>query len=385
MFLLKGEYYPESSIIKITVDNKEKVITYFFAGNKTVKEVVADTDFNNVINELETSFVNINGIFYDAEKIQSFTKKDNVIKYVFVGNIIINETFDTEDDTDEKIANNFTDTHINVNDVYYNAKVLQIVETNEVALKIVYLFAGKEKITATYANQTAFDNAIEAIENSNNGGGEDSHATEKPVFSVTPGYVVGGTKVGISSATQGATIYYTNDGTTPTLESTEYENELTVGEDGLTLKAIAVKLGLSTSKVSTGVYMVDTSKGTYYKGWLLGDDATISSLDADDILGLAGLETGIVTSANSPNPNVYTAPEGITPDGGRIVWAYPAMFGKLDKFIDSLGEHAIENSYSNLQVTVNGIELEVYFLTTPITPDVGEEYAEVFVADTDSE
>ena len=95
---------------------------------------------------------------------------------------------------------------------------------------------------------------------------------------------------------------------------------------------------------------------------------------------MAGLETGEADSANSPNPNVYTAPEGITPDGGRIVWAYPAMFGKVSQFIDSLGEHAIDDSYTNVQVTVKGIPLEVYILTTSVTPNVGEEYPQVFVA-----
>ena len=385
MFSIKDKDYPESAIVKITVDDKENVITYLFAGDKVITEKVADADFSNKINELEMAFVKINDDFYDVEKIQKITKNNKNVKYLFIGNVTLYETFASEEEANEKIANNFATTHLEVNGVFYNAKVLQITDANPTTLTIVYLFAGMEKLTQTYGTQTAFDNAVEAIESANNGGGEDSYMTEKPVFTVTPGMVVGGTKVGITSATEDATIYYTTDGTTPTFESTEYSSQLTVGEDGLTLKAIAVKLGLSTSKVSSGNYSVDTSRGTYYKGWLLGDDATISSLTESDILGMAGLETGIVTNANSPNPNVYTAPQGITPDGGRIVWAYPSMFGKLDKVIDSLGEHAIADSYSNLQVTVNGIELEVYFLTTSITPDIGAEYAEVFVADTDSE
>lgn len=59
------------------------------------------------------------------------------------------------------------------------------------------------------------------------------------------------TEVEITAA-EGATIYYTNDGTTPTAESTEYTEKLTL-EATATIKAIAVKGGI-TSEVASKTF-----------------------------------------------------------------------------------------------------------------------------------
>ena len=59
------------------------------------------------------------------------------------------------------------------------------------------------------------------------------------------------TEVEIEAA-EGATIYYTNDGTTPTSASTEYTEKLTL-EATATIKAIAVKGGI-TSEVASKTF-----------------------------------------------------------------------------------------------------------------------------------
>ena len=74
-----------------------------------------------------------------------------------------------------------------------------------------------------------------------------------PIFSPAAGTVNAGTKVTIT-AEEGATIYYTTDETTPTAESTQYTEEITINET-TTLKAIAVKDGLE-SEVNTVTYTV---------------------------------------------------------------------------------------------------------------------------------
>lgn len=56
--------------------------------------------------------------------------------------------------------------------------------------------------------------------------------------------------VTMSSATDGASIYYTTDGTTPTSESTAYSAAITIEAD-TTFKAIAVKSGMADSEVTT--------------------------------------------------------------------------------------------------------------------------------------
>ena len=62
----------------------------------------------------------------------------------------------------------------------------------------------------------------------------------------------GSNAISITSATDGATIYYTTDGSTPTTSSTEYTGPLTENVSGVTIKAIAVKENMITSAVGSG-------------------------------------------------------------------------------------------------------------------------------------
>lgn len=75
------------------------------------------------------------------------------------------------------------------------------------------------------------------------------------VASVLPGAVTSGTKVTLSTETDGATIYYTTDGTTPTTASTQYSTQITVSA-ATTIKAFAVKAGEVPANVSTFTYTI---------------------------------------------------------------------------------------------------------------------------------
>ena len=77
-----------------------------------------------------------------------------------------------------------------------------------------------------------------------------------PVISPAGGEVEEGTEVTISCATDGATIYYTNDGTEPTAESAVYTGAITVTEV-MTIKAIAAKNGNYTnSEVASASFTI---------------------------------------------------------------------------------------------------------------------------------
>lgn len=67
-----------------------------------------------------------------------------------------------------------------------------------------------------------------------------------PAFSPAGGEVEEGTEVTITCATDGATIYYTTDGTEPTTESAVYTGVITVIE-AMTIKAMAAKEGYYTN------------------------------------------------------------------------------------------------------------------------------------------
>ena len=75
-----------------------------------------------------------------------------------------------------------------------------------------------------------------------------------PTFTPKAGTYTGEQKVAISTTTDGATIYYTIDGTTPTNESETYSTPLTISEK-TTVKAIAYKDGKS-SDVAEAVYTI---------------------------------------------------------------------------------------------------------------------------------
>ena len=62
----------------------------------------------------------------------------------------------------------------------------------------------------------------------------------------------GSNAITITTATEGATIYYTTDGSTPTTSSTEYTAPLTENISNVTIKAIAVKAGMIPSAVGSG-------------------------------------------------------------------------------------------------------------------------------------
>ncbi len=76
-----------------------------------------------------------------------------------------------------------------------------------------------------------------------------------PEFSIEGGQVTKGTQVALTSATEGATIHYTIDGTEPTSTSTVYSEPIILVFD-VTIKAIAVKEGMADSDVNEATFTV---------------------------------------------------------------------------------------------------------------------------------
>ena len=76
-----------------------------------------------------------------------------------------------------------------------------------------------------------------------------------PVITPASGIVASGTEVTMTCATDGATIYYTVDGSDPTASSTAYDpaNKPTITAN-TTIKAIGIKEGLINSAVATATY-----------------------------------------------------------------------------------------------------------------------------------
>jgi hypothetical protein len=80
--------------------------------------------------------------------------------------------------------------------------------------------------------------------------------TSVPTFSVPGGSYSTSQSIVLSSTTQGATIYYTTNGTTPTAASTVYSTPIVAGTGTTTIEAIAVANGFPPSAVATATYIV---------------------------------------------------------------------------------------------------------------------------------
>ena len=87
------------------------------------------------------------------------------------------------------------------------------------------------------------------------GFGTTKRTVATPTATPVAGTYEGSQSVTLASATEGATIYYTDDGSTPTSASTEYSGAVTVSATK-TIKAIAVKEGMYDSAVLTAAYTI---------------------------------------------------------------------------------------------------------------------------------
>lgn len=67
--------------------------------------------------------------------------------------------------------------------------------------------------------------------------------------------------VTLSTATSGATIHYTTDGSTPTENSPVYSSAISI-TSSTTIRAIAVKSGMTTSSVSTFAFVINSQPVT---------------------------------------------------------------------------------------------------------------------------
>jgi hypothetical protein len=122
-----------------------------------------------------------------------------------------------------------------------------------------------------------------------------------PVFSPAPGTYTGAQNVTITSATSGATIRYTTNGTTPTTTNgIVYAGPVNIGAT-TTLKAIAYKSGLTNSNVTTGTYTINTGPAG-----IVGDpgfeNQTSSTVSAPWALeGRGGIDRSLNTSRSGLN------------------------------------------------------------------------------------
>ncbi len=103
-----------------------------------------------------------------------------------------------------------------------------------------------------------------------------------PTFDPAAGEVIAGSTVTISTTTEDATIYYTTNGDEPTTESTLYTGPITIDADQ-TIKAIAVKDGMTNSDVASASYTIIVTPTIA----ISTNSIEATAAGADDIVALA--------------------------------------------------------------------------------------------------
>ena len=108
------------------------------------------------------------------------------------------------------------------------------------------------------------------------GGGGGGDKVALPTFSPAPGSFTSAQNVALASATPGATIRYTLDGSTPTATAAAYAGTPLRVDRTTTIKAVAMKSGMSNSDLLSGTFTIQTAPDGYTQGiGEVGSTATV--------------------------------------------------------------------------------------------------------------
>ncbi len=133
-----------------------------------------------------------------------------------------------------------------------------------------------------------------------------------PVFNPLPGTYTSAQNVSLSSATTGATIYYTVDGSTPTHSSSVYSAPIVVSGASLTIRAFASATGYQDSPIVVGTYQIQgaptpAATPTFSPANGTSFSSTLSVSIADTTAGAA----------------IYYTTDGSTPTTGSQLYSAP--------------------------------------------------------------
>ena len=141
----------------------------------------------------------------------------------------------------------------------------------------------------------------------------------KPTFSPAAGRYTEAQTVAISCATEGATIYYTIDGSTPTASSTRYTSPIVI-EETTTLKAIAVNADGEESLVATAKYIIGAISDTKNFKRVTSTDELVSGMRYVIACGSKKMAAGQLSGDFLANVEVSLSSDIITIADGVAVF-----------------------------------------------------------------
>jgi hypothetical protein len=111
-------------------------------------------------------------------------------------------------------------------------------------------------------------------------GSEAVHQVAQPAFSPVSGVYTSAQSITLTSATPGATIKYTTDGSTPNSNSATYSNPFSITSTTV-VKAIAIKSGMPDSNVASGNFTINLPEGNAIPG----------KIEAESYVTMNGVQT----------------------------------------------------------------------------------------------
>ncbi|RKP57243.1 carbohydrate-binding protein [Cohnella endophytica] len=164
-----------------------------------------------------------------------------------------------------------------------------------------------------------------------------------PTFTPAAGTYASAQNLTLTSATSGATIKYTTDGSTPTAASPTYTGAINVSIT-TTVKAIATKSGMTDSAASSATYTINIANGKAIPGKIEAESYDAMSGVATEACSEGGLNVGWIDTGDSMSYNVNVATAGVYTVQYRV--ASPNATGQIQlrKGSTVLGTAAVPNT-----------------------------------------
>jgi sugar lactone lactonase YvrE len=184
---------------------------------------------------------------------------------------------------------------------------------------------------------------------SGGGGSDPLLSVATPSFDPAEGTYSSDQNIIISCSTNGAAIYYTTDGSTPTSSSLKYSVPIAVSGDGITktIKALAIKSGMSDSSVSTATYVIDYS--------------TVAAPSFNPVEGTYSSDQNIVISCSTNGATIYYTTDGNAPTTSSSVYSAPIVISGYGT-TNTIKAFAVKSGMSD-----SNISIATYSIVSPGT------------------
>lgn len=165
------------------------------------------------------------------------------------------------------------------------------------------------------------------------GTGTGTASAEIPTFGPVAGTYTSDQTIAISTTTAGATIYYTIDGSAPSTSSTQYTGTISLAGNGTakTIKAIAIKLGMTNSSTGSAAYTINyTAVATPAFSPVAGYYSTAQNISLNTTTSGANIYYTTDGTAPTTSSTVYSAAVHIWSLAGKTVKAFATKVGFAD-------------------------------------------------------